>query len=398
MIAVSSFEVKLWTRKGSLEERQALYDNHQPEHTENRVVDIMGAKPVLERLDGEDMTQYFKLPKNLHRVLFCVHCGTSGVTGPQGAHVCDGVKESMELIGRTSERERWETVEGDDLDLGRKRDRSMKRMKRSRDPKLGVLSFKVVFGRELFHHIDSLDMSGVNAETLAERNLVWLDPTPYLVGALQAGLYTGLLQEPIAVPNILFHKLSSPQFIVTVGVYRYIQTLETPMTEYDRTSTSPAEINQKLFESVIRMLGKVGSTTPIRYATCPKKGCVYQSLKTVTSQHPCVNGTRPGSELSTLQVAYAFRENLLSQCSSACGWRTPINTINGTPKSPRPSFCGQFRGRLRRFLVAKDGSRGKLMAGEALLEGANEYWVAGLIERTKDPSNQVDSLITKSPP
>jgi hypothetical protein len=155
--AATSFEAKRWTRTADQETRQALYDHHLRHYTESKVVDILNSTPVLDALailGDESKHQFFKLQQQLHRTLFCEHCGASEITGPQGSHTCDGIKGSM-----------------------------------------------------------------------------WIDPTPYLEATAQARSFPGLLTTPITVPKILVKGDSSPEFIVTVGIFRYFESLSTPMIE-----------------------------------------------------------------------------------------------------------------------------------------------------------------------
>ena len=162
VFAASSFESMLWTREADPEARQAIYDRHLREYTESRVVEILGNQPVLdilETLANESSSEWYKLPKKLHQVLFCLHCSASGVTGPQGAHSCDGMNDSIELAGGSTERERYQVLDGT-VDLRKKRPRSLKRMKRSRDPKLGVLNFKVVYAHDFINTLISSISSG----------------------------------------------------------------------------------------------------------------------------------------------------------------------------------------------------------------------------------------------
>ena len=184
--AVTSFEAKRWTGIADQDIRQGIYDNHLRAYTEGKVVAILNRKPVIETLEilgNAAMSQFYKLPKKLHQVLYCVHCGASDVAGPQGSHTCEGVKDSMEEAGRSAERARYEMDEDDDLD--QKAPRTLKRMKRSRDPKLGILIFKLVFAHQLFDYTELLDMSGIDTTALDSQGLIWLDPTVYLEAAAE---------------------------------------------------------------------------------------------------------------------------------------------------------------------------------------------------------------------
>ena len=120
-------------------------------------------------------------------------------------------------------------MEQDEGDAEEKARRTLKRMKRSRDSKLGILSFKVIHAHQVFDHLDLLDMSTVTATSLDHPGLVWIHPTPYLQATAQAGSFPGLLGPITSVPKILVRSDSRPEFIVTVGMFRYIESLTIPM-------------------------------------------------------------------------------------------------------------------------------------------------------------------------
>lgn len=106
---------------------------------------------------------------------------------------------------------------------------------------------------------------------------------------------------------MLVHKDSSPAFIVTVGIHRYIQSLATPMVDYDASTVNPADCNPKLLDLVVKLLGQT-DLEPIRFGVCPVTGCGKMSLNRKNEQHNCVDGSRSRFDLSFDQAAHRFRD------------------------------------------------------------------------------------------
>jgi hypothetical protein len=275
----SSFDCKLWMREGDSAQRQALYDLHLRQYTESKVAEIVNAKPIIsaiEHLAREEMSEFYKLPKKTHQILFCVHCAASDICGPQGAHTCSGVAETMEEQGISTGRERWALREDESVDL--KNPRTLKRMKRTRDSSLGVVNFKILYAHELYEHDHLVDLSGITDETLSERGLVWLDPTPHLKRLAVSRKYGDMIPTDIlSVPRILVHQQSSDHFIETVGVYRLIQTRASAMPVFDHRVPHAAQVPPKLLEAVLAIVRK--SKGPGRRANCPSGACSYLSLR-----------------------------------------------------------------------------------------------------------------------
>jgi hypothetical protein len=187
-------------------------------------IPLVGLKPALEmvtRLATESFHEFYHLPKS-NQIITCVHCGAIGLTGTQGNHACQGVYGEMEKAGQSVERERFEKRDDNGPDHRSKAPRTLKRMKRSKDAKFGVLVTQLLFAHELFRYPDLI--TELTAYSLADVGLAWIDPNPILNQADHIGQYSLLLPPATRVPDILVHNESSKDFILTTGVARMIES------------------------------------------------------------------------------------------------------------------------------------------------------------------------------
>ena len=104
---------------------------------------------MLETLATESNHAFYRLSKKLNQWLLCAHCGGYGFASPQGNHTCEGVEEDRDRLGLSNERKRYEVRGGsEEGDFRSKAPRSLKRIKRTRDPKFGVFNTKVIHAHE----------------------------------------------------------------------------------------------------------------------------------------------------------------------------------------------------------------------------------------------------------
>jgi len=290
--AVHSYEIKKWMRAATSSTRQELYEKHLKAYTESKVVEIVGMKtplPMLETLATESDHEFYRLSKKLNQWLLCADCGACGFASPQGNHTCEGVEEGRDRAGLSNERERYEARGGSEVDMRAKAPRSLKRIKRTRDPKFGVCNTKLIHAHEAWERLARMivDTEELSAD-MASHQIVWKNPKAHRgqISPIYPVIAAILPQE---VSPILVHSDSTSDFIVTVGVYRLLESLTTPMIDWDNTPTRPATLDWRVMNPIISAIspGSRSHDEPLLFASCGRPACDYMPLKGIASDHRC---------------------------------------------------------------------------------------------------------------
>lgn len=311
---VHSYEIKKWMRTATSSTRQGLYEKHLRAYTEAKVVEIVGLKTplqMLETLGTESNHACYRLSKKLNQWLLCAHCGACRSASSQGNHTCEGVEEDKDRAGLNNERERYEVRGGsEEGNMRSKAPRSLKRIKRTRDPKFGVYNTKLIHAHEAWERLARMDIDTEELSAdLASHRIVWKNPKADMgqISAIYPVIAAILPQE---VSPVLVHSDSTTDFIVTVGVYRLLESLTTPMTDWDDTPTRPATLDRRVLKSIISAISPSSPShnEPLLFASCGRPACDYMPLKRDFDQHVYADGTKPQYRLSVKQVARNFVE------------------------------------------------------------------------------------------
>jgi len=193
--------------------------------------------------------------------LHCAHCGACGFASPQGNHTCEGVEGDRDRAGLGNERQRYEIREGsEEVDERSKAPRSLKRIKRTRDSKFGVYNTKLIHAHEDWERLREMDADMEElAVDMAKSRVIWKDPRAAMEGV--STMYPVILSTlPETVLPILVHADSTPGFTITAGIYRYIESRTTPMTDWDNTPMRPATLDWRVMKSIISAISPTSPT------------------------------------------------------------------------------------------------------------------------------------------
>ena len=211
--------IKKWMKTATSSTRQELYEKHLKAYTEAKVVEIVGLKTplqMLETLATESNHEFYRLSKKLNQWPLCAHCGACGFASPQRNHTCEGEADDRDRLGLSNERERYEVREGNEEgDLRSKAPRSLKRIKRTRDPKFGVYNTKLIHAHEAWERLSRMDIDTEELSAdLATHQIVWKNPKADMgqISPIYPVIAAILPQE---VSPILVHSSSTSDFIVT---------------------------------------------------------------------------------------------------------------------------------------------------------------------------------------
>ena len=144
---------------------------------------------------------------------------------------------------------------------------------------------------------------------LVQSQIVWKDPKAAMgqISPVYPVIAAILPQE---VSPVLVHSASTTDFIVTVGVYRLLESLTTPMIDWDNIPTRPATPDWRVMKSIISAISPSSPShnEPLLFASCGRPACDYMSLKRDFDQYVYADGTKPQYRLSVKQVARNFVE------------------------------------------------------------------------------------------
>lgn len=311
--AAKGFDSSMWMRLADHDTRQNIYDTHLRAHTESRIQAIRSSKSsieMIETISKLSSLENYNLPSKLNQIIHCQLCGVTGCGGPQAAHTCDQVNAKIEETGKSLDRRR------DNSDAPRdptkKGERSLKRLVRSRDLNLGVENRKLLFAHHVFDHIDILDTSDLNADLLAAHEVHWTDPTATITRAISGGQFTTFLSDLIKsdILPVLVSKDEPESYILTVGVFRLIESGPNPMPSWDSRDTPFHEISHNTFNKIVGFLDmtKPENRKPLRLAKYANDECSWVALNRDFGQHHCTDTRMQQYKLSQTQVAYQFSD------------------------------------------------------------------------------------------
>jgi len=115
---------------------------------------------------------------------------------------------------------------------------------------------------------------------MAISRIIWKDPRAAMEGV--STMYPVVLSTlPETAPPILMHADSTPDFTVTLGIYRYIESLTTSMIDWDNTPMPPATLDWRVMNSIISAISPTSPTNgePLLFASCGTPACDYMSVK-----------------------------------------------------------------------------------------------------------------------
>lgn len=155
------------------------------------------------------------------------------------------------------------------MDERSKAPRTLKRIKRTRDSKFGVYNTKLIHAHEAWDRLRKMDADMEElAIDMANSRIIWKDPRAAMEGV--STVYPVVLSTlPETVPPILVHADRTPDFTVTLGIYRYIESLTTSMIHWDKTPP-PATLDWRVMKSIISAISPTSPThgEPLLFASC----------------------------------------------------------------------------------------------------------------------------------